>query len=223
MVARRAPDGTTTLPVLRAEGALAVRRTGPGAVHLVGTAAGPLGGDEVEVVLRVEAGARLLVRQVAASLVLPGHREVASQAHVVAEVAAGGLLDLAWEPAIVTALARHATRTSVVLDGDAAVRLLEQVQLGRWGEAEGHWQGRIDVERDGRAVLRHALALGPGSPAWDALDSPRALLSLLDVPGAGGAAGTNGGAVRMPLAAGGTLVSATGPDLSAARRDARAA
>ena len=49
IVARPGPGGRTVLPVLRASGQLAVRRTGPATVHLVATAFGPLGGDDVEV------------------------------------------------------------------------------------------------------------------------------------------------------------------------------
>jgi hypothetical protein len=41
IVARPGPGGRTVLPVVRASGQLAVRRTGPATVHLVATAFGP--------------------------------------------------------------------------------------------------------------------------------------------------------------------------------------
>src|SRR4051794_41871431 len=71
VVARRGPGGRTVLPVVRASGQLAVRRTGPTSVHLVATAFGPLGGDDAEIRLVVEEGARLSVHSVAAAVVLP--------------------------------------------------------------------------------------------------------------------------------------------------------
>ncbi len=75
VVARAGPGGRTVLPVVRASGQLAVRRTGPSTVHLVATAFGPLGGDDAEIRLVVEVGARLVVRTVAAAVVLPARGE----------------------------------------------------------------------------------------------------------------------------------------------------
>src|SRR4051812_50190090 len=60
---------------MRASGQLAVRRTGPSAVHLVATAFGPLGGDDAELSLVVEEGASLTVRSVAAAVALPSRGE----------------------------------------------------------------------------------------------------------------------------------------------------
>src|SRR4051812_49852809 len=75
VVARRGPGGRTVLPVVRASGQLAVRRTGPATVHLVATAFGPLGGDDATVRLVVEEGAMLGVRTVAAAVALPARGE----------------------------------------------------------------------------------------------------------------------------------------------------
>ena len=54
IVARPGPGGRTMLPVVRASGQLAVRRTGASTVPLVATAFGPLGGDDAEISLLVE-------------------------------------------------------------------------------------------------------------------------------------------------------------------------
>ena len=43
----------------QAAGGLAVRQTGSQAAHLIGTAATPLGGDDIEIRVVVEAGAHL--------------------------------------------------------------------------------------------------------------------------------------------------------------------
>ena len=67
------------LPVVRASGQFAVRRTGASTVHLVATAFGPLGGDDATIRLAVEEGARLCVRSVAAAVALPS-RSVAELA-----------------------------------------------------------------------------------------------------------------------------------------------
>ena len=55
-------------PRVQARGALTARVTTDGVVHLVGAAAGPLGGDEVRVRVVVEPGAALRVCSVAASI-----------------------------------------------------------------------------------------------------------------------------------------------------------
>ena len=85
-----------------ATGQLAVRRTGPHTVHLLAAAAGPLGGDTAAVVLRVEAGARLAVRSVAAA---------AEPFSVAAAAAAGDGLRYRPPPACgVTRVSRECTR-----------------------------------------------------------------------------------------------------------------
>ena len=56
VTAERDASGRTRLTRLRSDGPLAVRETGE-AVYLVGAAAGPLGGDELELDLEVGPGA----------------------------------------------------------------------------------------------------------------------------------------------------------------------
>ena len=115
VVARCDRSGRTVLPVVRASGQLAVRRTGDASVHLVATAFGPLGGDDAEIRLVVEEGARLSVRSVAAAVVLPARGESPPSRQVVhAEVA--GLLHLATEPTVVTARAVHLAELKAQLD-----------------------------------------------------------------------------------------------------------
>jgi urease accessory protein len=214
--------GRTVLRRIRAGGHFAVRPTGPGQVHLVGTLAGPLGGDDVEVRVAVGPGARLAVRGVAATLVYPARGVAASELRLVADVAAGGHLDLAPEPTIVCAGAHLTATTRVTLAAGATLRLLEEVVLGRAREAPGGWRGRTVVTRDGVPVLSHTLRSdvligGGGEPA-------RVVATLLDVGGdVRGEPRTHGGAVAMPLAApGGLLTTATGPDLATVRADVAA-
>ncbi len=171
LVARRAAgSGRTALAVNRAEGILNARRTGESEVHLVGTGAGPLGGDVVEVDVVVEAGARLSLRGVAATLSMPDRDGRPAQLHVHLRVSEGASLDVALEPLVaVRGSDLHVTTTAVVAD-DGALDLTEAVVLGRWREAPGRWRGtlRADLLEGGRprAWLRQSVALGPGAPAW---------------------------------------------------------
>ena len=79
-------------PRIECVGGVAARRTAPDAVHLVSTAATPLGGDTIDVRVVVEAGARLRVRSVAAMMVLPGATTTRSRSGWDLEVA--GELDV---------------------------------------------------------------------------------------------------------------------------------
>lgn len=215
-------DGTPVLARLRADGALAVRRTGPSTVHLVGTAAGPLDGDVVELDLVVRAGARLDVEGVAATIALPGPGDLAATWDVTADVADGATLRCAPQPLVVCAGARLRTGTTVSLAPTASLDLVEQVVLGRYREPGGTWSGRLVADVDGAPALRQTqssalLAAGPALPGAAAARSVVSRLLLgPDVPAA--AAATSGDAVVCPLAAGGALLTAYGADLATALR-----
>lgn len=207
------------LRTVRTEGpALAVRRTAPtgrGArVHLVGTAAGPLGGDVLVVRLAVGPGATLEVAGVAAAVVLPGPTEPCAQLLLEVDVAPGGLLVSALPPVVVTGRAALAQTTRVRLAGDGQVHLVEQVRLGRHDEPGGWWSGRTDVTRDGVPLLRQTTTLGD-----DPEDGLRVLRSELDstprpvAPAAAGGALAGGASDRtvvLDLAGGGTLTVTVG-------------
>lgn len=205
IVARAGPGGRTVVPVLRASGALAARLTGVGTVHLVGTAAGPLGGDTITIAIRVEAGARLRVRSAAAAVVLPSTLDTPSATTTALEVA--GALDLALEPTVVTARAAHTATTSARLTGDAELRLTERVVLGRSGEGPGRWTGTVRIERDGRPVLHTTQELGPGGAGWVLPFAPRAYATELVLDGSTVDPVVGADAVRLPLDGGWTATS----------------
>ncbi len=220
MVARAGPGGRTVLPVVRASGQLAVRRTGPVTVHLVATAFGPLGGDDAEVRLVVEPGAVLRVRSVAAAVVLPARGDSPPSAQrVLADV--DGDLDLQLEPTVVAARAHHVATVTVRLGAGGELTLSEQVLLGRTGEQPGRWTGTTRVLRDGRPLLHTTLDLGPGAPTWAPPMAPRAYASTTRVrPGPGVGTATGVDAVRLPLP-GGWVSTAWGDALDrVARADA---
>jgi urease accessory protein len=201
VVARCDPHGRTVLPVVRASGQLAVRRTGPTTVHLVATAFGPLGGDDAEIRLVVEAGARLSVRSVAAAVVLPARGESPPSRQVVrAEVA--GVLELAPEPTVVTARAVHLAELHAELAETGELTATEQVLLGRMGEAPGCWTGTTRVERSGRPLLHTTVGLGPDAPAWLPPVAPRAYVSTVVIGDPRPEVETGQDAVRLPLPGG---------------------
>jgi urease accessory protein len=212
VVARRGPGGRTVLPVVRASGQLAVRRTGDASVHLVATAFGPLGGDDAEIRLVVEEGARLSVHSVAAAVVLP-QRGASPPSRQVVRAEVAGALDLAPEPTVVTARAAHEADLLVQLGPDGALTATEQVLLGRTGEEPGRWTGTTRVERDGRPLLHTTVGLGPGAPAWLPPVAPRAYVCTLQVGGGTPCGvGTGDDAVRLPLP-GGWVATAWGAEL----------
>lgn len=228
LVAAAGQGGSTRLVVNRAEGILNARRTGPHEVHLVGTGAGPLGGDAVEVDVAVEAGARLSLRGVAATLSMPDRSGRPARLDLRLRVAEGGHLDVALEPLVAVRGSDLHAVTAVDVAEHARLDLTEVVVLGRWREAPGRWRGTLRADLAGSPWLRQSVALGPGSPVWDALDAPRVLLSRLRSPAAlptgsrtttKPAGRTAGCAAALPLPGGGELVQALGPDLLAARRD----
>jgi len=196
VVARPGRGGRTDLPVVRAQGQLAVRRTGPSTVHLVATAFGPLGGDDATIRLVVEDGAALTVRTVAAAVALPARTGRASVQRISAEVA--GRLDLAPEPTVVAAGAHHRAELLVRLTEDAGFTATEQVLLGRTAEAAGRWTGTIRVERARRPLLHTTVDLGPGAGAWLPPIAPRAYVSTVHIGEDAGTA-TGEAAVRLPL------------------------
>nr|WP_218860080.1 urease accessory protein UreD [Petropleomorpha daqingensis] len=198
------------MPVVRASGQLAVRRTGPTTVHLVATAFGPLGGDDAAIRLVVEEGAVLHVRSVAAAVALPARGQGApSSAGVHATVT--GVLDLRPEPTVVAARAHHRAELRAELAEGAVLTATEQVLLGRTGEEPGRWTGTTRVERAGVPLLHTTVDLGTGSPSWLPPVTPRAYVSTVHL---GEQAGVRTGrdVVRLPLP-GGWVTTAWGDEL----------
>ncbi|CAN3129172.1 urease accessory protein UreD [Mycobacterium sp. smrl_JER01] len=194
-------------PHIECTGGIAARRTGPDTVHLVSSAATPLGGDSIAMRVVVEEGARLSVRTVAATITLPGARTDESHASWALDVA--GELDFDPEPTIVAATSRHFCSTALTLAGTARLRLRERVQIGRTGERQGFWSGSLRADVDGSPLLRHRVELGAGSPADDEIAAPRATVSEFRYPH--GEFDTIG--VSLALAGGGCLATWQGERL----------
>ncbi|WP_344950155.1 urease accessory protein UreD, partial [Actinomadura miaoliensis] len=217
VTAERDAQGRTRCTRLRSDGPLALRETAD-AVYLVGAAAGPLGGDVLEIDLGVGPGARLAVRSVAATLVLPG--DGVSRLTVRARAGAGAHLDLAPEPTVAAAGCDHRSVTEIALAEDATLRLHEELVLGRHGERPGRLHSRIDVTIGRTPLLRHELRVADrhGGPA--VLGDARAVGNVLLVrPGLTREPHAGDGLAVLPLAhPSAVLVTAVAPDAALLRR-----
>ncbi len=103
-------------------------------VHLVNSAASPLGGDEVTLTVRLGAHACLTLAGIAASVALPGPRGEPSLTTVRLELGEGARLAYLPEPTVITRRARHTSLLVAELGRDAHLHTREIVVLGRAGE-----------------------------------------------------------------------------------------
>ncbi|MFE0748223.1 urease accessory protein UreD [Gordonia sp. NPDC058843] len=210
----------------RAVGGLGVRVTSPGHVQLIGTAATPLGGDEIVVRIEVEPGAHLHVGSVAATIALPARERVDSSARWEITVGTGGRLRVDPQPTVVAGGAFHRSDMSVTLASGATLDLHEHIQIGRAAtmtdavlvdrDRAGSWIGGLRVDVDGQVVLVHRLSLGHGTPAGAA--GHRAASSVFRYPDDRlGRVHATEFAARLQLAGGASLTTALGTSVTAAR------
>jgi urease accessory protein len=162
---RAAAGGRTRCTTLRSAPPLTLRAAGGDLVHLVGSTAGPLGGDDLHLAVTVRADASLTVRSVAASVVLPGPTGAPSILDVAADVGPGATLRWLPEPTVVVRGCDHRSTTVVRLSPDARLVWREVVVLGRHDEPPGSLLQRLRVDLGGRPLIRNDLAVGPRWPA----------------------------------------------------------
>jgi urease accessory protein len=209
--------GRTRLPVLRSQAPLVLRRT-PDAVYLVGGAAGPIGGDTLDLRIEVRDGAMLRVRTAAAAVALPGLDGLESVLTVTATVGPGARLEYLPEPVVVAAGARHATLIQVTLAEGACLLLRDELILGRHGEPGGASRTSLRADYAGRPLLRQALEVSgtdQASAGPAILAGHRAAGTLLHVDTAIGTdtrAHSSPEVAVMPLAGPGILVTALAHD-----------
>jgi urease accessory protein len=200
------PDGygRTRLTTLRSEPPLALRPT-PTGLYLATSAAGPLGGDQVELSITVAAGATLVVRTVAATLALPGPGGTST---LRIELDVAGWLAVLPEPTIVADAAAHrATVTARVAPGGGLI-LREEVLLGRHNERGGRYQSIVYADAAGEPLLRSELTLDGADEATAGPRSPvggRATGSLLFVGSAVPDAAVPDAAVPVAAVPGGAV------------------
>ncbi|WP_246267118.1 urease accessory protein UreD [Nonomuraea typhae] len=213
-MATTAVAGRTVVSELRSSPPLTLRQTGPHTVHLVATAAGPLGGDTLTLDIDVAPGTSLDVRSAAATLVLPG--QGASRMLITASAGPGATLRYAPEPTIVTCGAVHHQVVRLSLGAGSRLTWREELILGRHGEPGGRCRARLDAVYAGVPLLRQSLDTGfPASPA--VYGTARCLGTTLLAGRTGEGAVADGVAV-LPLAGPGLLVSALADDAIDLRR-----
>jgi urease accessory protein len=169
-------------------------------LRLVGTAAGPLAGDDLSLSLRLRPGARGTLGATGASLAQGRGGGEAAVLSIRAELATGASLVADPGALVVCAGSRVDVRLELVLAAGAAVEWRELVVLGRTGEPAGLATLRWDVTRLGRPVLRQftdlsdpaglltagrrvlacALISGPGWVARTLVASPAAAAQRVD-------------------------------------------
>lgn len=212
--------GATRLSVLRSAPPLSLRPT-PDGVYLLGSAAGPLGGDDVELCVEVGEGAELTVRTVAASLALPGRGRRPSRVAVTAHVGVAASLRWLPEPVVAADGCDHVMEADVTLAERATLVWREELVLGRAGERPGACRSSVRVDVSDRPLLRHGLDVGADGWAGPAvLGGARAVGSVvlagpLHLGGAARVLGPR--AAVLPLEGPGTLVSAFADDAPALR------
>jgi urease accessory protein len=150
------PEGRPVVRQLVTPVPLGARLSG-GALYLLGTAAGPLGGDRLELTLRVAAGASLTVRSAGASLAQRGDGTPSIHA-VTVDVEDGAHLVWDVEPLIAAAGCDHRTTATVRLGAGASLVWRDEVVLGRSGESPGRCRSALRIERAGAPVLDHELS-----------------------------------------------------------------
>ncbi|GGO66291.1 urease accessory protein UreD [Nonomuraea cavernae] len=221
-VATSLSGGRTVVSGLGSAPPLTFRQTGARTVHLVSTAAGPLGGDRLRLDLDVAPGTSLDVGSVASTLVLPGEGE--SHLLITARVGAGASLRFAPEPTVLAAGCAHRLTVRLALAADARVLWREEIVFGRYGERPGRCHARFDATSDGRPLLRQEHVVG--DPALDTSSAiygtarcvGTTLVTPLVTPGpACREAVVGDGVAVLPLAGPGVLVSALAPDAVALR------
>jgi urease accessory protein len=134
-------------------------------LRLVGTAAGPLAGDDLSFWLRLRPGAKATLRATGASVAQGrGHGDAAALS-IRADLADGA--DLVADPGalVVCRGSRTDVRVELTLGTGAAVEWRELIVFGRTGEPPGRATLRWDVTRLGRPVLRQFLDLDLGLTA----------------------------------------------------------
>ncbi len=208
-----------------AEPPVVLRRTGGSRIHLVQAAGGPLGGDRLELRIRLAENAELTVGSAGATVAQPG-RPGSGPAFwtVTAELAPGARLTWTPEPTVVCDGAELHARLRLELAESAGALVRERVLLGRHGQRGGRYRGELSVDVDGRALARHTTVLDGADPVLTGPGGTGGARAVSTVLGAGTEPEPSGPRVgehdgtrwaRCALAGPGWLWLAAGPDVVA--------
>ncbi|MCW2645624.1 MAG: Urease accessory protein UreD [Pseudonocardiales bacterium] len=151
------------------------------ALCLVGTAAGPLAGDDLELSLHLLPGAHADLMATGASIAQGRGGQAPARLSMRAQVDAGARLRAEPGPLIVCEGSRVDVHLDLSLAADASADWREVVVLGRAGDRPGSATLRWDVTVAGRPLLRQHLDLtDPSLVTWPGvLGDARVLASAL--------------------------------------------
>lgn len=196
VIATELRRGRTAISRLRADAPLSPRPTiasgeepfvrgGDAArVRMSASAAGPVGGDVYVLDIHVGAGSTLLLRDVGATLVLPGpHGE---RSHWIIRLRVEDDATCIWipEPVIAAENCSHVHVIEADLSPRARLLYREELVLGRHGEGPGSMSARLTVRRDGAPQVAQRLDIGPqaiGSAAPSVIGPHRAVGTVVVV------------------------------------------
>lgn len=176
VVATEQRRGRTVLSRLRADTPLSPRPTiasghepfvqgGPAArVRVSASAAGPVGGDTYVLDIHVGAGTALVIRDVSATLVLPGPHGQVSRWITRVRVEDGATCIWIPEPVIAAANCSHQHTIEADLAPTARLLYREELVLGRHGEEPGTMSAGLTVRRGGAPLVAQRLDIGPNVP-----------------------------------------------------------
>lgn len=163
-------DGAVRLDDVRSEPPLSLRRSG-GRLLVVGSAAGPVGGDELHLHLRITPGTCVSIGTAAATILWPGPAGERSTSTVTIDVGIGA--DVEWAPCPTVSVrgSNHRSLTLVRLAPGARCRVVEEIVLGRGDEEAGTLDASIRIERDELPVVHHREQFGQHVPGWGSTTS----------------------------------------------------
>jgi urease accessory protein len=198
-------------------------RPGVCALCLVGSAAGPLAGDDLALALEVGDGASAVLQAAGAQIAQGRAGRDGSCLRLQAAVGAGGQLTADPGALIIRPGGRVDARVDLRLAADATVDWRELIVLAGGGEAAAPAVTvRWDVTRQGRPLLRQLVDLtDPLWQRWPGMVAGARVLASALLAGPGLAAATIVAAptaVAQPLADSAVLVTVLARDAAAARR-----
>jgi urease accessory protein len=142
------------------------RTAGAAHVSLASGAAGPLGGDDFQLDVRVGRGSTLVLSDISATLLLPGARGGQSRMRIAVTVEDDAAFVWLSEPVIAAQGCDHIHDIDVVLAPGARLFMRDELLLGRHKEQPGRLRQRIHVTRGGEPLLVQQLDVGAGVRGW---------------------------------------------------------
>ncbi|HEY5846900.1 MAG TPA: urease accessory protein UreD [Microlunatus sp.] len=188
-------------------------------IALTAGAAGPVGGDQLDLTVHVGCGSTLVLSEISHTLLLPSHDNATSTTtfHVIVE--AGATLIWLPEPIIAAHRCDHINTVDITLAEGARLMVREELLLGRHLEPSGRLRQRTRVTADQQPLFHQDLQLGDQSSRTPAVAANyRAVGSILVVDPAWTTATRpaplrlTDSAALMPLARNAVLISAVAAD-----------